>query len=209
LEVARAIEYLLHEDCEVTLWNEGVFGLGQTTLEALVNALERFDFAVLVLTPDDVVLSRNVERLAPRDNLMFELGLFMGRLGRSRTFVVCERSEQMKLPSDLAGVTIARFDRDRQDGNLIAALGPSCSLVRKSIKDLGISELRSARHLENATTQVEGISEKMTHLVNLLARSRILELDVIDKQLGFMLPADFLENLRKDLQDLAEATKNT
>jgi hypothetical protein len=40
-------------------------------------------FAVLIITPDDVVSSRDIEAQAPRDNVMFELGLFMGRLGRA------------------------------------------------------------------------------------------------------------------------------
>ena len=51
IEAARAIEHQLSEDGEVTVWKDGVFGLGLGTLESLVDALERFDFAVLVLTP--------------------------------------------------------------------------------------------------------------------------------------------------------------
>src|SRR5262245_40091058 len=119
LEPARAIAYQLREDAEVTLWNEGVFGPGRSYLESLVNALDRFDFAVLVFTPDDLVVSRDVSVLAPRDNIMFELGLFMGRLGRSRTFVVMRGDKGLKLPTDLSGVTVAQFDGNRSDGNLI------------------------------------------------------------------------------------------
>ena len=51
LAFAQAVRTGLEADAEVTLWNEGVFPLGQTFIEALVNALPRFDFAVLVLTP--------------------------------------------------------------------------------------------------------------------------------------------------------------
>ncbi|MGH7453643.1 MAG: nucleotide-binding protein, partial [bacterium] len=106
LEVARAIEYQLKDDGEVTIWNEGIFGLSLGTLESLVNAIERFDFAILVLTPDDLIVSRDISIQAPRDNVMFELGLFIGRLGRSRTFIVCDGdNKNMRLPSDLAGVT--------------------------------------------------------------------------------------------------------
>ena len=47
----------------------------------MVYSLDRFDFAILVLTADDLVASRDVLSTAPRDNVLFELGLFMGGLG--------------------------------------------------------------------------------------------------------------------------------
>lgn len=78
LEFARALQSLLAQDAEVTLWNEGFFSLGNTFIETLVNSLPRFDFAVLVMTPDDLVNSRNIELLGPRDNILFELGLSWG-----------------------------------------------------------------------------------------------------------------------------------
>jgi predicted nucleotide-binding protein len=87
VEFARAVRAALEHDAEITLWDEGVFGLGQTFVESLTRALSRFDFAVVVLTPDDLVQSRSVEVFGPRDNVIFELGLFMGKLGRDRTFI--------------------------------------------------------------------------------------------------------------------------
>jgi hypothetical protein len=76
--------------------------------------------------------SRDTAIPSPRDNVIFELGLFMGALGRERTFIVYNRDQEIKLPSDLAGVTAARFG-DRTDGNLQAALGPVCTAVRNQI----------------------------------------------------------------------------
>jgi hypothetical protein len=61
--------------------------------------------------------------------------------------------------------------------------------------------------LTTATTQIEGLSEQVTHIINLLARSRVLELEVISKQFGRVLPADFHEKILKDLRDLEDATK--
>jgi hypothetical protein len=207
LEVARAIQSQLHRDCEVTIWNEGAFPLGQTTLESLVNALDRFDFAILVLTPDDTILSREIERLAPRDNLLFELGLFMGRLGRSRTFVVAEDSPRMKLPSDLAGVTLAGFDPNRVDKNLVAALGPPCARIRQAIRDLGLSDSRATKRFQAATSDMEAITATMARLVHLLARSRVVELDIVDKQLGGFIRPDFLRQIQRDLEALVAETK--
>lgn len=130
LEVARAIELQFQHDAEITLWTEGVFGLGEPTLESLLNALGRFDFAILVLLPDDLMVTRSQEYMGPRDNVLFELGLFMGRLGKARTFVVCSANPQVRLPSDLAGVTVATYDAQRADGNIVASVGPACTLIR-------------------------------------------------------------------------------
>ena len=207
LSVAQAIQTQLQHDSEVTVWNEGAFPLSGTTLEGLVNALDRFDFAVLILTPDDTVVSRVSEHLAARDNLLFELGLFMGRLGRSRTFVVCEHSTRMKLPSDLAGVTVAKFMPERTDRNLLAAVGPACNQIRQAVRNLGLAEGRTTQRLQSATADMKQVTHTMAHLIHLLARSRVVELDIVDKQLGGMIRSDFLDQLRLDLEDLAKATK--
>jgi len=85
---AIAVQAALQPDAEVITWDQGEFALGQTFIESLIGALSRFDFAVLILTPDDFVQYRSIEVFGPRDNVIFELGLFMGRLGRDRTFIL-------------------------------------------------------------------------------------------------------------------------
>jgi predicted nucleotide-binding protein len=110
LSVADAISVHLEQVANTEIWNEGVFGLSHGTLEELVAALDRFEFAVLVVTPDDTLKIRDIVYQVPRDNVMFEAGLFMGRLGRRRVFVVAPLQEKAYLPSDLAGITVARYD---------------------------------------------------------------------------------------------------
>ena len=206
LEIARAIEVNLQDAAEITLWSHGVFGPGSGYLESLVSALEKFDFAILVLTPDDVVLRKDDVTQAPRDNVMFELGLFMGRLGRNRTFAICSDDPRMRLPSDLAGVNLQRF-KARQDGNEIAAVSPACTLIRKQVRELGISDTRVIKRLTAATTLFEGASNHVERLVFLLAQSRVLELEVISK-LG-MVPTDVATQLVNDLNRLKSETERT
>ena len=102
--IAQAVQVNLDPVCEVKLWPQGPFGLTHGTLESLVTAADQFDFAVLVLTSDDLNISRGVAKLAARDNVLFELGLFIGSLGRDRTFIICNSADRPELPSDLAGV---------------------------------------------------------------------------------------------------------
>jgi len=136
LSVAETIQLNLDHDCEATIWSQGVFGLGKGTLETLVERLTDFDFAALVLTPDDMTLSRDQIEPSPRDNVMLELGMFIGAIGRERTFMVYNRSSTLKLPSDLAGVTPATYQQ-HTDGNLQASLGAATTLIKGTIQRLG------------------------------------------------------------------------
>jgi hypothetical protein len=162
LEFARAARSLLAQDAEITLWNEGFFSLGSTFIETLINALPRFDFAVLVLTADDLVNSRAVESFGPRDNVIFELGLFMGRLGRSRTFILHQSNAALKIPTDLSGVTTATYGWPREDRNYRAAVGVACDSIREVIRDLGVAEAKTAKQLEHLEEKA-GALERTTH----------------------------------------------
>src|SRR5260370_6782552 len=85
LPIAEAIQVNLDRACEVVIWSQGVFGLSGGTLETLVDKADEFDFAALVVTPDDMTHSRGKDQPSPRDNVLLELGLFMGKIGRMRT----------------------------------------------------------------------------------------------------------------------------
>jgi hypothetical protein len=132
--VAETIQMALEYEVHSTVWQQGVFGLSGGSLESLVSALNDYDFATLVLTADDLLEKRNASGRCPRDNVLFELGLFMGALGRSRTFIVHSRTTPPMLPTDLAGITPATYE-DR--ANLEAALGPACTKIKRAIEANG------------------------------------------------------------------------
>lgn len=133
LEISRYIQTELAFDYHATIWNQGtVFGLGDATIEALERAVLEFDFAVFVFSPDDQVVTRGETQIVARDNVIFELGLFIGKLSRLHTFVVHPRGIRMSFPSDLSGLTMASFDPNHP--HLQAALGPACHAIRDAIK---------------------------------------------------------------------------
>jgi len=68
-----------------------------------------------VLSPDDRVFSRKKIAAAPRDNLIFELGLFMGATNRHRALFVTPTKRKIKLPSDLDGMTNIRYKLNKLD----------------------------------------------------------------------------------------------
>lgn len=137
--VAYAIQENLERVAEVTVWDQGIFELSKYSLDALLDALDGSDFGVFVFAPDDISIIRGTEKAAVRDNVIFELGLSVGRLGKERSFIVLPRGseETLHFPTDFLGVTPAIYDATRQDGNLQAALGPACSKLKRVIGKLG------------------------------------------------------------------------
>ena len=79
----------------------------------------------------------------------------MGGLGRLRTFIVHEASAQLKIPTDLSGVTTAQYSWPRGDNNEIAAVGDACDAIRKVIRNLGFSEAKSSKQVQMVTESVK------------------------------------------------------
>jgi predicted nucleotide-binding protein/Tfp pilus assembly protein PilF len=143
LSIAYSIQQNLTHDAEITVWSQGVFELSQTSIESLVNVLEKSDFAIFVFSPDDIIKMRKEEFLVVRDNVIFELGLFIGKLGRQRSFIIMPDKIMPDKPAfhmltDLVGVTAGKYETARSDGNYEAATGPACQQIRTQIKKLGL-----------------------------------------------------------------------
>lgn len=137
LAVARQIQSALaHDPMLVSVWTDGVFRASRAAVESLLEAVRKSDFAVLVLAPEDTVISREVEKMAPRDNCIFELGLFMGALGRERVFIAKPRGEDIKMPSDLLGITPLEYAPGTPD-SLPARIAPICTEIRQAVVRLG------------------------------------------------------------------------
>ena len=132
--VAEAIAHGVRHVSTPQLWTAGVFGIGRGYLESLVEV--DVDFAIMVVTPDDLVASRGARQHAARDNVVFECGLFMGRLGRERTFIAHDRSTKVKLPSDLDGISWAKFTGGRRVIRQ-ADVHEACDAIGAAISRLG------------------------------------------------------------------------
>lgn len=137
LPIARELQSgLAHDPMVAFAWTDGIFRATRGAVESLLQAMNKSDFAALVLTADDTVISREVEQLAPRDNCIFELGLIMGALGRERSFIVKPRGIDIKLPSDLLGLLPLEYAAGTPD-TLAARVAPLCTDIRKVVTQLG------------------------------------------------------------------------
>lgn len=114
LKLAESVKKLLEKDFDVTIWNDNVwdsavFKINNNFLADLLKASLQFDFGILLGTTDDKVTYRGKEVLQSRDNVLFELGLFTGRLGVSKCAFIIDK--ELKVLSDLQGIYLARFDK--------------------------------------------------------------------------------------------------
>lgn len=117
-------------------WTDGIFEASSTTIESLIALTEEADFAALVLTPDDVTASRGKKKQSPRDNVIFELGLLMGAIGRERVFILKPSHVDIRIPTDLLGVTWLEY-RKGGPGPLRKKLRAPCAVIFRRIKELG------------------------------------------------------------------------
>src|SRR5919201_529870 len=113
-KLVQALTRGLQDIAEVDPWTT-VFNPGVSTLERLVELTREVDFAAFVFAQDDWTTKGASPDAAsgegsPRDNVVFEAGLFGGALGIRRTFIL--HANGAKLPTDLLGLTSIRYDPD-------------------------------------------------------------------------------------------------
>lgn len=136
-DVAQAVQSALANEMHAEVWTDNIFAPTSQTLESLERRLPNTDFAVLVLTADDVVRSRGKQKWVPRDNVVLEVGFFCGALGRGRTFLLVASSEvDLKLPSDLFGLTYLTL-APGSASDLQARVGPACTQIRTTVRAAG------------------------------------------------------------------------
>ena len=119
----------------IELWPDA-FLLSKTNIESIEQAALNADFAVLLVTADDALRIRRKQAFAPRDNITFEIGFFMGHLGRERCYVVQQKVPRLRVASDLLGVTVASFAVARRT-DVRAALAPVSDQLATAIRAQG------------------------------------------------------------------------
>ena len=135
LKLAQSAKTILERDFEVTLWNDSVwdtsvFKINNNFLNDLLRASLQFDFGLLIGSTDDLVEYRGDILLQPRDNVLFELGLFIGRLGLSKCAFVIDK--ELKVLSDISGISLARYEKNNVN-SFVNAISQVSELFRNQI----------------------------------------------------------------------------
>jgi len=135
--VALAIQAELYHDATVQVWTQDAIRISSTVLDDLIDCAWDADFAIFVLAPDDAATMRTEAVSVVRDNVLFEFGLFLGRLGRARCFGVMPIGCPVHLPSDLSGLTMGEYRPDAGGRSLRASWGPFCRQGRAEMRRMG------------------------------------------------------------------------
>lgn len=125
--------------------------------------MARCSFAALIATGDDKTISRSNAKISPRDNVVYEAGLFAGRLGRERVFlVVANNVRSLKLPSDLLGLTAGDFTPGNSLAERRAGMTGVAEEVVERIENLGPGDAPTDPALANEL--LGSVSRQLTQL---------------------------------------------
>jgi len=90
---------------------------GRTIIEKFEDYSD-LNFAIILLSPDDIAYSKNKpqedKEFRARQNVIFELGFFVGKLGREHVFILCKEEENFEIPSDYSGICYTPYDNKGQ-----------------------------------------------------------------------------------------------
>lgn len=145
VDIAKAIENNISASRVATVdgWYRGTSRLSQYFLDDLRKKANEVDFAVFIFSADDITNSRNIQQLSPRDNVVFEAGVFIGVLGKDRVFILAPEEQKLKQPSDLQGLTFGFYDSPRPGDNLNSIMAPLTNQIEDIIQKIGQKPIES------------------------------------------------------------------
>lgn len=128
LSIAEAININLDWPAETVLWTRT--NPSRNFIDVLLEHSRSVDYAAFVCSPDDLAIMRGEGKRVIRDNVLFELGLFMGYLGKERCFVIQPRGSDQHTPTDLLGFTPLDYEANRSDADLQSATKAVASQIK-------------------------------------------------------------------------------
>jgi hypothetical protein len=148
LPIACGLKRILTDCADVTVWNEAPeFAMGESILNGLIKVGEFYDFALLVFGQDDSAMMGDKELPTVRDNVIFELGLFMGHMGTGRAFWLSPKGPKAPhLFSDLEGIIHLEFDEPQMTNAtaITESLAETRDKVYRQISSLGLRTNRTS-----------------------------------------------------------------
>ena len=152
------------EDVALLNWAATASPPSRDALLGVERSLEKADFAAFILAADDVAYIRGEKVDITRDNVLLELGMSFGKIGRDRTFILAPRETKssQRTPSDLLGLTAIHYG----EGKNREAMAGAASKILEQIEELGpMHRPGGDGALERgATTQIDSVVDGAMHV---------------------------------------------
>lgn len=142
LYLAKAIQEILDNWSNPIVWDQDVFELTNNFLDSLLSQFNDFNFGIFIFTPDDFTRRRGKQFASIRDNVLFELGISIGKLGPDKSFVIIPKGYDPQV-SDLLGRNFARYDHSKIESDkkyIISILEPACNKIKRKIDIVSSSQ---------------------------------------------------------------------
>jgi len=149
-EIAVGLQRILERrELDVMVWSQGVFKYNSAYFESLFAALDEYDFAFFIASADDFTVSRSRGKDVPRDNIIFEAGLFLGRYDKTRVFILHPRDKKPHFPTDWDGIKFIEYDLPSNREDIPSKLEPSVMQTFTAIDEHGLRDRVSARRYKD------------------------------------------------------------
>lgn len=191
LPIATKAKACLESFGECFLWTDsGIWEPNRSTFDNLLRMASYFDFGVFVATADDLTLKKDDIVIEARDNVILEMALFLGAMGKDKAYLLVE--EGIELPSDFKGIYMPRFERT-DDASISAACGDYGSRIQEHYR-MGHLSLypTTALAIGYYKNFVAGLAESMHN-------APVVELDGVtysEFKLKVVLPNDLKGSIR-------------
>lgn len=128
-DIAKKVKKYLSLTADCFLWKDAdIWEINRSTFDNLLRMVAYFDFGVFVATADDLTCTNDNIVIEPRDNVILEMSLFLGAMGRDKSFLLVE--EGIKLPSDFNGIYMPRFEKNKE-----GTIKEACIAYAKKIEE--------------------------------------------------------------------------
>jgi hypothetical protein len=161
----RGLKLNLTDEVAVENWATTAWPLSRSTLDGIERKLDDADFAAFILAPEDIAIIRGERVLVPRDNVLLELGISFGRIGRDRTFILAPKGPESNhhRPSDLWGITVIEYEREK---NNRATMSDPADELLEAIQERGLKDRPGADGAltRGDTTRIEVVADGALHV---------------------------------------------
>lgn len=200
LRVAETVQAFFKDKYEAVIWNKGFFEQNKDTYTQLYKKAKSFDYAIFIGGIDDKVLrldgGRRRKKIAPRDNIYLELGLYAGILSPECTFFLI--NEKCNIASDLFGINVEKY---KKDSEIISACQVFQDSIEKLNKQSRITLLPSTSlAMGYYNNYVRMLCAKILDLEELCFQNKTVKLYNLKKRFSIVIPNNFDIDIRSFAQ---------